>query len=131
VLRKVAVIAYGFGAILALLLALAGTNGVIEAVSRGALFDVTAIATTFLPMVALVSTTFFAQRRTQHFALSLVIGVIAAAVSLFFALVNHGFPDRSNPLAVVHLGVVALALCWAVHILMRQDIPSNAKPSNI
>ncbi len=129
-LRTIALYAYAFGCVIAALLALAGVNAVVSAISAGGRLDIAAVSATFLPMLALMLLVFFAQRRSKTLAPSLAIGVVAAAVLLLFSLLQHGFPHFANPLAAVHLVAVALAGVWALYTLNRPKLSSDGQPSN-
>jgi hypothetical protein len=129
-LRTIALYAYGFGCVIAALLALAGINAVMSAKSAGGALGISAISMTFLPMLSLMLVVFFAQRRRRLLVPSLAVSVVAAALPLLFSLLNHGFPGIADPLATLHLAVVAVALAWGLYKLRKPHVPSAAQPSN-
>ena len=116
--QRAAVWAYGFGCVLAAVLALVGINAVLSA---RAAFTVDAVAITFIPMGALMAVVFLAQRRQSRVIPSLIPLVVTAAALLLFSMLNHGLPEYAVPLASAHLIVVAVGLGWASYIILRQN----------
>jgi hypothetical protein len=130
VVKVIATYAYGAGCILAAYFAYAGITALVTAKSRGgAVGVIEAISLSFLPMLALMVVTFFAQRRLKVLALPPIAIVIATALTLFFALASHWAPGFGDPLGIFHLALVAVGLAWGIRVL-RGGRSNGGEPPN-
>jgi hypothetical protein len=121
-LRKVAIALYGFGAILAVVLALLFFTARLELLIRTP-FGFLEAAYTFVPMVVLMLGALRAQRSAARVVWSLLPIVLIAAALLVVAYLSHAFPERATPFAVAHL---LIAVPIGIALLVRVGAP----PSN-
>ena len=76
-------------------------------------------ASSFVPMLALMVLVVCAQAQSRRVIWNLPPLVLAAAVTLLFALVAHGFPERAALWSIAHLSIVALGAAFLLVVIWR------------
>jgi hypothetical protein len=73
-----------------------------------------------VPMVALLLTALFVQQRSSNVLWLLLLVVIGAAVSLFFAMIFHLFPARALLASTIHVAIVLSGVPVIARALLPQ-----------